>query len=403
MALRPPTRRPGLVNRGVLEDALKKQRQELETGSVQLPGKAVPSGTGFRHVTNGSEDAAAKLVDTADVNNDQITYAKIQNISATKRVLARKTASAGDVEECTISDILDFLTGAAQGDILFRGSAGWQLLPAGTGGNVLTTHGAGADPTWAAAGGGGGSSDRPSSTDAPSSESDLQLWLRADKTKGGGALMSDAVIGGTWFDLSTKYNDAWMAQITAQPTPTNMPIYKPTGGPNSQPAMFFPTGGNHIWQLPGFLDNSWTAFECFVIVKMTSNAPAGGSNGIPLGGWGTSASGDTFFSDGHWYDGTGQSTRYDTGDPAADMTQWRCLNYQITPSATNGWKLRIDNTLHFQTNSGAFAFGKSPAIGLNLANLVFTGTLAEVIAFSSLGHRANLLTYLNTRYSFTLT
>ena len=66
-------------------------------------GGTPPTGTGFRHVTVGAEDAASKLVDTADVNNDQITYAKIQNVSNTDKVLGRSTAGAGDVEEiaCT--------------------------------------------------------------------------------------------------------------------------------------------------------------------------------------------------------------------------------------------------------------------------------------------------------------
>lgn len=44
----------------------------------------------------------------------------------------------------------------AQGDILYRDAAVWKRLPAGTAGNVLTTNGAGANPSWAATGGGGG-------------------------------------------------------------------------------------------------------------------------------------------------------------------------------------------------------------------------------------------------------
>src|SRR5258708_879287 len=45
------------------------------------------------------------------------------------------------------TDILDSL-GTAQGDILYRGSANWVVLAPGTNGNQLTTHGAGANPTW---------------------------------------------------------------------------------------------------------------------------------------------------------------------------------------------------------------------------------------------------------------
>lgn len=38
---------------------------------------------------------------TADINNDAITYAKIQNVSATDRLLGRVTSGAGDIEEVT--------------------------------------------------------------------------------------------------------------------------------------------------------------------------------------------------------------------------------------------------------------------------------------------------------------
>lgn len=47
-----------------------------------------------------------------------------------------------------ISAVLDYLLGSTRGSIAFRGAAGWTSLPPGTAGSVLTTHGAGADPTW---------------------------------------------------------------------------------------------------------------------------------------------------------------------------------------------------------------------------------------------------------------
>lgn len=47
----------------------------------------------------------------------------------------------------SLSEVLDW-SGANHGDILFRGAATWQILPAGTDGDVLTTNGASADPTW---------------------------------------------------------------------------------------------------------------------------------------------------------------------------------------------------------------------------------------------------------------
>ena len=80
-----------------------------------LAATIVPTGTGFRHVTAGVEDAAAKLVDTADINdlqvtsikiaNDAVTYAKIRDFTAASRLLGRGSAAGGgDPEEITIGD-----------------------------------------------------------------------------------------------------------------------------------------------------------------------------------------------------------------------------------------------------------------------------------------------------------
>jgi hypothetical protein len=69
-------------------------------------------------------------------------------------IKGNKEVAVGPPENLTLSQVLDLIGSAAWGDILFRGTAGWQKLAAGTSGNVLTTAGAGANPTWAAAGGG---------------------------------------------------------------------------------------------------------------------------------------------------------------------------------------------------------------------------------------------------------
>lgn len=58
----------------------------------------------------------------------------------------------------TISTVLDAIS-ATRGTVLFRGATAWSALAPGTSGNVLTTAGAGADPSWLAAGGGGGSTE----------------------------------------------------------------------------------------------------------------------------------------------------------------------------------------------------------------------------------------------------
>lgn len=88
---------------------------------------------------------------TWTIDNDVVTYAKMQNVSATSRILGRKTSGAGDTEECTITEILDFVGSVATCDILYRGASNWERLAAGTNGHVLTTRGTGSPPEWARA------------------------------------------------------------------------------------------------------------------------------------------------------------------------------------------------------------------------------------------------------------
>ncbi len=59
---------------------------------------------------------------------------------------AAKTLAAD--RSWTTTDILDGLGSPAQGQILYRGSSNWILMPPSTDGNVLTTHSTGANPTW---------------------------------------------------------------------------------------------------------------------------------------------------------------------------------------------------------------------------------------------------------------
>jgi hypothetical protein len=81
------------------------------------------------------------------IDNDAVTYAKIQNVSATSRFLGRITSGAGDIEEMTgtqATTLLDVFTTALKG-----------LVPAATGGN-LTTEFLRKDGSWAVPTGGGG-------------------------------------------------------------------------------------------------------------------------------------------------------------------------------------------------------------------------------------------------------
>jgi microcystin-dependent protein len=82
-------------------------------------------------------------VATANVDNDAITYAKMQNISATARFLGRFTAGSGDAEEVTgtqATTLLDVFTSGLKG-----------LVPASGGGTTTFLR---ADGAFAAPGGG---------------------------------------------------------------------------------------------------------------------------------------------------------------------------------------------------------------------------------------------------------
>lgn len=66
----------------------------------------------------------------ADVPNDAITYAKLQNVSATDRLLGRDTAAAGDAEEIAVGGGIEFTGGpgiqrsALTGDVTASAGSG---------------------------------------------------------------------------------------------------------------------------------------------------------------------------------------------------------------------------------------------------------------------------------------
>jgi hypothetical protein len=115
------------------------------TGSSSISG----SNTGDQTITlTGDVTGTGTGSFAASIGDGKVTYQKIQNVTPL-RILGRKSSPAGVVEECTLSEALDFVTSASWGDILYRGQTGWARLAAGTNGQYLKTQGPTANPVWA--------------------------------------------------------------------------------------------------------------------------------------------------------------------------------------------------------------------------------------------------------------
>lgn len=116
------------------------------TNDVQINGVSVGTLTGDVTKTGAST--------TATIANNAVTLPKLVNATTTQRVMARNTAGAGNWEEVTILSILDWI-GSTRGSVLYRGASGWAILAPGTVGTVLTSGGAGADPSYTSVSGTG--------------------------------------------------------------------------------------------------------------------------------------------------------------------------------------------------------------------------------------------------------
>ncbi len=88
----------------------------LATQSGTFSGTSSGTNTGDQTISlTGDVTGSGTGSFAATIANDAVTYAKLQNVSATDRVLCRDTAAAGDAEECTVG-----------GGIEFTGSVGLQ-------------------------------------------------------------------------------------------------------------------------------------------------------------------------------------------------------------------------------------------------------------------------------------
>lgn len=81
----------------------------LATQSGTFSGTSSGTNTGDQTITlTGDVTGSGTGSFAATIANDSVTYAKMQNVSATDRLLGRDTAAAGDVEELTVGGGVEF-------------------------------------------------------------------------------------------------------------------------------------------------------------------------------------------------------------------------------------------------------------------------------------------------------
>jgi hypothetical protein len=71
-------------------------------------------------------------------------------------LLANTSGGSAVPVATTLSALLDYVFGSAQGDLLYRGASAWAALAPGTSGQFLKTQGSSANPQWATVGAGAG-------------------------------------------------------------------------------------------------------------------------------------------------------------------------------------------------------------------------------------------------------
>lgn len=85
---------------------------------------------------------------TWTIDNGVVSNAKMANMTAST-IKANVSGSSAAPSDATLTQVLDLVGSAAQGDILYRGASSWTRLGAGTSGQYLKTQGTGANPVWA--------------------------------------------------------------------------------------------------------------------------------------------------------------------------------------------------------------------------------------------------------------
>lgn len=105
--------------------------KESGSGNTGWVAYGAPSGGGVSDGDKGDISVTSSGA-TWTIDNDVVTNAKAANMAAST-IKARVTGSTGDPEDATLSQVLDLVGSAANGDMLVRSGGSWGRLPAPTG------------------------------------------------------------------------------------------------------------------------------------------------------------------------------------------------------------------------------------------------------------------------------
>jgi hypothetical protein len=104
-------------------------------------------------LTNGVKNALP--VANGGTNASSASGTAVDNISGFASTGIMSRTGAGTYTFSTLTALMDSGLCSTQGDIIFRGASTWSCLATAVAGNVLTTQGAGNNPTWTSVGGTG--------------------------------------------------------------------------------------------------------------------------------------------------------------------------------------------------------------------------------------------------------
>lgn len=121
---------------------------KIAPGNVEHP-TLIPVTDGETHLSIFCEGVGGDVVLTPGGIASGINTAATSVLFSTGPRILGRTSGAGPGEELTLSQVLDFIGSATQGDILYRGASAWARLAAGTANHFLQTKGAGQNPQYA--------------------------------------------------------------------------------------------------------------------------------------------------------------------------------------------------------------------------------------------------------------